>query len=200
MLYIGSTIINGILLEDMVANSLGGCHQCRLCHLGHYCWDHDVHLSGTGYRELTSVTFYKTTAVLSELIVGNRLGTVRAAGVFILVLISPSSSSLPLLSFLQLDGHRENVDWSRNILASPSLIMVVPSMVAAPIGTMLIKQLNIKVLHEFFRYWFLWPVWRFWIGIMLKSYSSTIAYFFVSSEFVAKASFQALYFNDKSFF
>ncbi|WFA03882.1 sulfite exporter TauE/SafE family protein [Bacillus sp. HSf4] len=131
---------------------------------------------GIDEREVTSVTFHKTTAVLFALIVGIASGIVGAGGAFILVPMMLIILKIPTriaigsslaITFISSIGSAIGKLMAGAVLVWPSLIMVIAGMMAAPLGTMLSKQMNTKVLRAILAVLILGTALNIWIEIMM---------------------------------
>lgn len=105
---------------------------------------------------LEKVTFNRTLAVVSALIVGIASGIVGAAGAFILVPIMLLILKIPTrmtiasslaITFISLIGATAGKVLAGDVLFWPSVIMVIASILAAPVGAKLSAKVNTKILR-----------------------------------------------------
>ncbi|MFF0826424.1 sulfite exporter TauE/SafE family protein [Brevibacillus sp. NPDC003359] len=127
-------------------------------------------------QEQSEVTFHKPTAVLSALIVGVSSGIVGAAGAFILVPIMLVILKIPTrvtiasslaITFLSSIGSTVGKWMAGDILLWPSVIMVIASIMAAPIGTKVSKRLNTRILQTILALLILGTTIKIWADIFL---------------------------------
>ncbi|RAT94699.1 sulfite exporter TauE/SafE family protein [Brevibacillus sp. Leaf182] len=127
-------------------------------------------------REQTEVLFHKPTAVLSALIVGGASGIVGAAGAFILVPIMLIILKIPTrvtiasslaITFLSSIGSTVGKGMAGDILLWPSVIMVIASIMAAPLGTMVSKRLDTRILQTILALLILATTIKIWADILL---------------------------------
>lgn len=105
---------------------------------------------------LEKVTFNRTLAVVSALIVGIASGIVGAAGAFILVPIMLLILKIPTrmtiasslaITFISSIGATAGKVLAGDVLFWPSVIMVIASILAAPVGAKLSAKVNTKILR-----------------------------------------------------
>ncbi|MFG0233920.1 sulfite exporter TauE/SafE family protein [Brevibacillus brevis] len=127
-------------------------------------------------REQTKVIFHKPTAVLSALIVGGASGIVGAAGAFILVPIMLIILKIPTrvaiasslaITFLSSIGSTLGKWMAGDILLWPSVIMVIASIMAAPLGTKVSKRLGTRILQTILALLILATTIKIWADILL---------------------------------
>ncbi|WP_429841291.1 sulfite exporter TauE/SafE family protein [Brevibacillus sp. FIR094] len=127
-------------------------------------------------REQTEVIFHKPTAVLSALIVGGASGIVGAAGAFILVPIMLIILKIPTrvtiatslaITFLSSIGSTVGKWMAGDILLWPSVIMVIASIMAAPLGTKVSKRLGTRILQTILALLILATTIKIWADILI---------------------------------
>ncbi|MED1917587.1 sulfite exporter TauE/SafE family protein [Brevibacillus sp. DP1.3A] len=127
-------------------------------------------------REQYEVIFHKPTAVLSALIVGGASGIVGAAGAFILVPIMLIILKIPTrvtiasslaITFLSSIGSTAGKWMAGDILLWPSVIMVIASIMAAPLGTKVSKRLDTRVLQTILALLILATTIKIWADILI---------------------------------
>ncbi|CAI8725332.1 putative membrane transporter protein YrkJ [Brevibacillus sp. IT-7CA2] len=127
-------------------------------------------------RENTEVIFHKPTAVLSALIVGGASGIVGAAGAFILVPIMLIILKIPTrvtiasslaITFLSSIGSTVGKWMAGDILLWPSVIMVIASIMAAPLGTKVSKRLDTRILQTILALLILATTIKIWADILI---------------------------------
>ncbi|MDC0759436.1 sulfite exporter TauE/SafE family protein [Brevibacillus sp. AG] len=129
-------------------------------------------------REQTEVIFHKPTAVLSSLIVGGASGIVGAAGAFILVPIMLTILKIPTrvtiasslaITFLSSIGSTIGKWMAGDILLWPSVIMVIASIMAAPLGTKVSKRLGTRILQTILALLILATTIKIWADILIST-------------------------------
>ncbi|NRS15469.1 sulfite exporter TauE/SafE family protein [Brevibacillus sp. HB1.4B] len=129
-------------------------------------------------REQTEVIFHKPTAVLSALIVGGASGIVGAAGAFILVPIMLTILKIPTrvtiasslaITFLSSIGSTIGKWMAGDILLWPSVIMVIASILAAPLGTKVSKRLGTRILQTILALLILATTIKIWADILIST-------------------------------
>jgi uncharacterized membrane protein YfcA len=125
---------------------------------------------------LDQVTFHKPTAVLSALAVGIASGIVGAAGSFLLVPILLLVLKIPTrmtiassltIAFLSSIGSTAGKVLAGDVLLWPSLIMVIASILAAPIGAKLSTKVDTKLLRGLLVLLILSTAVKMWADILL---------------------------------
>jgi uncharacterized membrane protein YfcA len=132
---------------------------------------------GDDRGEGTVVDFNKSLAIGSSLIVGIASGIVGAAGAFItmpvmLVLLKIPTrvaigSSLAI-TFISSIGSTAGKLFGGHMLLIPSIVMVVASLLIAPLGAGLSKKMNVKVLQNVLFLLIGATVIKIWYEILLK--------------------------------
>lgn len=121
------------------------------------------------------VTFNRTLAVISAVIVGTLSGIVGAAGAFILVPVMLLILKIPTritiasslaITFISSIGATVGKVMAGDILLWPSLIMVIASIIIAPIGAKLSTRVNIKYLHIILSVVILGTAVKIWLDIL----------------------------------
>ena len=106
--------------------------------------------------ELHTVTFNRVIAVVSALIVGGLSGIVGAAGAFILVPVMLLILRIPTrmtiasslaITFISSIGATIGKVMAGDVVFGPALVMVISSIIAAPLGARLSKRIHTKVLQ-----------------------------------------------------
>ncbi len=107
-------------------------------------------------KAIDEVEFQRTVAIIAAFIVGIASGIVGAAGAFILVPIMLIILKIPTritiasslaITFLSSIGTTTGKVIAGDILFWPSVVMVIASVIAAPLGTKVSKRMNTKVLR-----------------------------------------------------
>lgn len=131
---------------------------------------------GLDDKPLHEVTFNRIIAVVSALLVGGASGVVGAAGSFILVPIMLLILKIPTrmtiasslaITFISSIGSTVGKVMAGDVLFWPSVIMVVASVIAAPIGATLSKKLNTKVLQALLAVLILGTAVKIWTDLLL---------------------------------
>jgi uncharacterized membrane protein YfcA len=124
---------------------------------------------------LEKVQFNRTIAVMASLIVGVSSGIVGAAGAFILVPIMLLVLKIPTrmtiasslaITFLSSIGSTAGKVMAGDVLLWPSVIMVVASILAAPLGARLSKRINTKILQAILAVLILGTAVKIWLDIL----------------------------------
>ncbi|MDA5110921.1 sulfite exporter TauE/SafE family protein [Brevibacillus thermoruber] len=124
---------------------------------------------------LEKVQFNKTIAVLAALVVGIASGIVGAAGAFILVPIMLLVLKIPTrmtiasslaITFISSIGSTVGKVMAGDVLFWPSVIMVVASILAAPLGARLSKRINTKILQAILAVLILGTAVKIWFDIL----------------------------------
>lgn len=132
---------------------------------------------GDSRGENSYVEFNKTLAVLSALVVGVASGIVGAAGAFITVPIMLVLLKIPTrvaigsslaITFISSVGSTVGKFLGGHMLLVPSIIMVVASLIAAPLGAKLSKKMNTKVLQNILFFLIAGTVIKIWYEIIFK--------------------------------
>ncbi|GED27863.1 UPF0721 transmembrane protein YrkJ [Brevibacillus agri] len=134
-------------------------------------------------KEMADIAFHKPTAVTSALIVGAASGIVGAAsgivgaaGAFILVPIMLVVLKIPTrvtiasslaITFLSSIGATIGKLMAGDVLFWPSLIMVIASVLAAPLGTAVSKRLNTKSLQAILALLILGTTIKIWTDLIM---------------------------------
>ncbi|UFJ41752.1 sulfite exporter TauE/SafE family protein [Brevibacillus humidisoli] len=126
------------------------------------------------HMSLQQVTFNRTIAVLSALAVGMASGIVGAAGAFILVPIMLLVLKIPTrvtiasslaITFLSSIGTTIGKVMAGDVLFWPSVIMVVASILAAPLGARISKRINTKALQTILAVMILGTAIKIWTNL-----------------------------------
>lgn len=127
------------------------------------------------YQDIKQVGFHKPTAVIAAFIVGLASGIVGAAGAFILVPIMLIVLKIPTrvtiasslaITFISSIGSTVGKVMAGDVLLWPSVVMVVASVLAAPLGTMVSKKLNTKMLQGILAVLILGSTIKIWTDLM----------------------------------
>ncbi|WP_147535615.1 sulfite exporter TauE/SafE family protein [Bacillus marasmi] len=110
-----------------------------------------------GDEKTTVVSFNRFLAIIFALVVGISSGIVGAAGAFILVPIMLVILKIPTrvaigsslaITFISSIGATIGKVFGGHMLLVPSIVMVISSLIAAPIGARLSKKINTKSLEK----------------------------------------------------
>lgn len=124
---------------------------------------------------LNEVQFSPITAAFSALLVGVASGIVGAAGAFILVPIMLLVMKIPTrmtiasslaITFLSSIGATLGKVMAGDVLLWPSVIMVIASIIAAPLGVRFGKRINTKILQTILAVLILSTAVKIWIDIL----------------------------------
>lgn len=124
---------------------------------------------------IDQVTFNKWLASILALIVGLGSGVVGAAGGFLLVPIMLVVLKIPTrvtiasslaITFISSIGATVGKVSTGQVDYYPALIMIVASIIAAPLGAMAGKKMNTKILQIFLAVLILATALKIWIGIL----------------------------------
>lgn len=124
---------------------------------------------------LDQITFNRTLAVISALIVGTLSGIVGAAGAFILVPIMLLVLKIPTritiasslaITFISSIGSTVGKVMAGDVLLGPSVILVVASILAASIGAKLSTRVNTRYLHVILSILILGTAVKIWLSIL----------------------------------
>jgi uncharacterized membrane protein YfcA len=125
---------------------------------------------------LEQVTFNRTLAVVFAFLVGIASGIVGAAGAFILVPIMLLVLKIPTrmtiasslaITFISSIGSTVGKVMAGDVLFWPSVIMVIASVLAAPIGAKLSTRVNTKLLQGILAALILVTAIKIWTDILL---------------------------------
>lgn len=132
---------------------------------------------GDSLAEGMEVDFNRSVAILSALIVGIASGIVGAAGAFITVPVMLVLLKIPTriaigsslaITFISSIGSTVGKLFGGHMLLTPSIIMVAASLIAAPLGAKLSKQINTKVLQQILLLLIGATVVNIWYAILFK--------------------------------
>jgi uncharacterized protein len=121
------------------------------------------------------LSFNRPLAVISALVVGTASGIVGAGGAFILVPIMLQILKIPTritiasslaVTFISSIGSAAGKIMTGDVPVIPSVILVIASILAAPIGAKVSKRLNAKVLRVVLAFLILVTVIKIWMGIL----------------------------------
>lgn len=125
--------------------------------------------------QLNQVKFNRTIAVIVALVVGVASGIVGAAGAFILVPIMLLVLKIPTrmtiasslaITFISSIGSTAGKVMAGDVLFWPSVIMVVASILAAPVGAVISKRINTKMLQAILAVLILGTALKIWLDIL----------------------------------
>ncbi|MFC4767202.1 sulfite exporter TauE/SafE family protein [Effusibacillus consociatus] len=126
---------------------------------------------------LEKVEFNRTIAIISALAVGVASGIVGAAGAFILVPIMLLVLKIPTrmtiasslaITFISSIGSTAGKVLAGDVLFWPSVIMVVASVLAAPVGAKLSTKVNTKLLQGILAVLIVGTAIKIWTDILFK--------------------------------
>lgn len=124
---------------------------------------------------LDKVEFNRAIAVIAASLVGIASGVVGAAGAFILVPIMLLIMKIPTrmtiasslaITFISSIGSTAGKLMAGDVLFWPSVIMVIASVLAAPIGAKMSKRINTKFLQGFLAILILTTAVKIWFDIL----------------------------------
>lgn len=122
------------------------------------------------------IEFNKLIAIASAFIVGIGSGIVGAAGAFLIVPIMLTLLKIPTrvtiasslaITFLSSIGSALGKVVTNQILYGPSMVMIIASLIAAPLGANLGKRMNTKVLQAILAILILATAIKIWADILL---------------------------------
>lgn len=125
--------------------------------------------------DYTKISFNKTAAASFAVIIGVVSGIVGAAGAFITIPIMLVILKIPTrvaiasslaITFISSIGASVGKLMGGHMLFIPSLVMVIASLIAAPIGAMISKKLNVKMLQWILIALILATVLKVWTDIL----------------------------------
>lgn len=125
---------------------------------------------------LEQVKFNRAVAVAAALLVGTASGIVGAGGAFLLVPIMLQILKIPTritiasslaITFLSAVGSGIGKIVSGDVLFGPSLLIVIASVIAGPLGAKISKRTNAKVLHAILAVLILGATIKIWIDLLL---------------------------------
>ena len=132
---------------------------------------------GVEERPAEEVTFSRWVAVTAALIVGLSSGIVGAGGAFLLVPVMLSILKIPTrmtiatslaITFLSSIGSLVGKMTADHILAGPSLVLVITSLVAAPLGTVVSRSVNPRMLRAILSVLIVGTTLKIWSDILMK--------------------------------
>ncbi|MDC3417161.1 sulfite exporter TauE/SafE family protein [Aquibacillus salsiterrae] len=130
---------------------------------------------GLDDKERTDITFSKVLAAILSLIVGLGAGIVGAGGAFLLVPIMLVVLKIPTrmtiatslaVTFISSIGATIGKLTTGQVPFVPALVMVVASLIASPLGAMLGKKVNVKVLQGVLAVLILGTTLKIWLDIL----------------------------------
>ncbi|OPH54830.1 hypothetical protein BC351_30785 [Paenibacillus ferrarius] len=130
---------------------------------------------GIEVQEATQVTFHKPLAVSLALIIGIVSGIIGAAGAFITVPVMLVVLKIPTrvaiassvaITFVSSIGSTTGKLVGGHMLLLPSIVLVIASIVASPLGAMLSQKVNSKLLQWILAALITATVFKIWISIL----------------------------------
>ncbi|MCZ8515815.1 sulfite exporter TauE/SafE family protein [Paenibacillus filicis] len=130
---------------------------------------------GRDVQDTSQVTFNKPLAVILALIIGTVAGIVGAAGAFITVPVMLVVLKIPTritiasslaITFISSIGSTTGKLMGGHMLLIPSIVLVVASLIASPLGAKLSKQMNTKILQWILAVLITATVIKIWISIL----------------------------------
>ncbi len=127
--------------------------------------------------DFTSVTFNKSLAAVLAGIIGIVSGIVGAAGAFITVPVMLVILKIPTrvaiasslaITFIASIGSTTGKIMGGHMLLVPSIVMIIASTIASPIGAMISKKLNTKSLQWFLSLLIVATVIKIWFDIFFE--------------------------------
>lgn len=115
-------------------------------------------------------------AIISAFIVGIGAGIVGAAGAFLLVPIMLVILKIPTrvtiasslaITFLSSIGSTIGKVLTDQVLYGPAIVMIIASLIAAPLGANLGKRMNVKVLQVFLASLILATAVKIWLDVLI---------------------------------
>lgn len=125
--------------------------------------------------DVTEISFHKGLAVLSSTIIGIVAGIVGAAGAFITVPVMLVLLKIPTrvaigsslaITFFSSIGSTIGKFLGGHMLVLPSVVMVIASLIAAPIGAIISKKMNTKILQRILFLLIVGTVIKIWSEIL----------------------------------
>lgn len=130
---------------------------------------------GDAIKEFTNIPFNKPLASILAGVIGIFSGIVGAAGAFITVPVMLVVLKIPTrvaigsslaITFISSIGSTAGKFLGGHMLLIPSLVMIVASMIAAPLGAKISKRLNVKLLQWILALLILGTVVKIWFEIL----------------------------------
>ncbi|MBP3962598.1 sulfite exporter TauE/SafE family protein [Paenibacillus lignilyticus] len=130
---------------------------------------------GNDAQDLSKVTFNKRLAVTLALMIGTVSGIVGAAGAFITVPVMLVVLKIPTrvaiasslaITFISSIGSTTGKSMGGHMLLIPSVVLVIASAIASPIGAKLSKNINTKMLQWILAGLITATVIKIWISIL----------------------------------
>ncbi|WCN39202.1 sulfite exporter TauE/SafE family protein [Aneurinibacillus uraniidurans] len=128
-------------------------------------------------REMEKIEFNRVIAVISAFIVGISSGVVGAGGAFILVPIMLTVLKIPAritiasslaITFISSIGSSVGKLMAGHILLWPTVVIVLASVLAAPLGTKVSKRMNAKVLQLILAILIVGTAIKIWFDLLSK--------------------------------
>ncbi|WP_017755109.1 sulfite exporter TauE/SafE family protein [Calidifontibacillus oryziterrae] len=132
---------------------------------------------GDELNDRTELTFNKGLAILSSGVIGIVAGIVGAAGAFITVPVMLVLLKIPTrvaigsslaITFFSSIGSTVGKFLGGHMLLIPSVVMVIASLIAAPLGATVSKKMNTKVLQSILLLLILGTVVKIWTEILFS--------------------------------
>ncbi|WP_187768144.1 sulfite exporter TauE/SafE family protein [Paenibacillus sp. PL91] len=132
---------------------------------------------GEEKRDYAKLTFNKPLAAFFAAVIGVVSGIVGAAGAFITVPVMLVILKIPTriaiasslaITFISSIGSTAGKVMGGHMLLAPSIVMIIASIIAAPIGAKISKGLNAKLLQWILAVLIVATVVKIWLDILLK--------------------------------
>jgi uncharacterized membrane protein YfcA len=132
---------------------------------------------GQEERPVEEVTFNRTLAVAAALVVGTASGIVGAGGAFLLVPVMLSVLKIPTrmtiatslaITFISSIGAVGGKLMADHILLQPSLVLIVASLLAAPLGSKVSRLMNPRMLQAVLSVLIVGTTVKIWSDILMK--------------------------------
>lgn len=178
MLYMGSSIIIGSFMGSFVSNTLSSSIINLVYAILALIAAIMMFLPkrGTDDQDVSEVTFNKPLAVILALIIGMVSGIVGAAGAFITVPVMLVVLKIPTrvaiasslaITFISSIGSTTGKLLGGHMLLVPSIVLVIASTIASPIGARLSKKINTNILQWILAVLITATVIKIWFSIFL---------------------------------
>ncbi|MBL0385626.1 sulfite exporter TauE/SafE family protein [Tumebacillus sp. ITR2] len=132
---------------------------------------------GMEERPVEEVTFNRTIAVIAALVVGTASGIVGAGGAFLLVPVMLSVLKIPTrmtiatslaITFISSVGAVGGKLMADHILLQPSLVLILASLLAAPLGSKVSRRMNPRMLQAVLSVLIVGTTVKIWSDILMK--------------------------------
>lgn len=177
VLYMGVSIIIGSFLGSFVSNSLPSSIINIVYAILALIAAVMMFLpkKGIDLQNASQITFNKPLAVILALIIGTVSGVVGAAGAFITVPVMLVILKIPTrvaiasslaITFISSIGSATGKFMGGHMLLIPSIVLIVASTIASPIGANLSKKVNTKILQWILAGLITATVIKIWVSIL----------------------------------